>query len=325
MTDKASRPAPTGKRVPGMSGHEAHSHSPQRLPPIASRSKQLSANASYMKVLDSQEYSGFRQGPSNKSFGLGEHQNQSSEHRIIGRALVQEDDPFVSSRQSPAAIQQWRSMLRSTSHDVSMPDYTSSKSAVNTEMSGVIDSRGNFERQVNEANPEEIVDALSPLRREQLLQVLSASTSPASGMGTRPPVNTPLTVVEASNDDVINQASWSVGVAVNTETKLWHEPRQRPRTSSESTSARSTSAPSAGHSKGSDSHQKPRETSVPIPKSHLLPVAPRSQSLNVGRQRSDSTSSKRKRRSASPSIDIAQEDTIRVVIATPTTSATDNE
>ncbi|EXJ64638.1 hypothetical protein A1O7_00975 [Cladophialophora yegresii CBS 114405] len=180
---KVSRLGPIGSRVFGIPGHEAHSHSPQRLPPIASRSKQLSANDKYQKVLDAQNRSSFQAGPSGKGFDLNGLKNVSTEQHIVGRVLLQDDDPFVSSHQSPAAIQQWRAMLRSTSHDVSMPDYTSNKSVFNTEMSGVSVERASFEQQVNEANPYEIVQALSPARREQLFQALIHLLLPTQSFG----------------------------------------------------------------------------------------------------------------------------------------------
>ncbi|KAJ9609010.1 hypothetical protein H2200_006781 [Cladophialophora chaetospira] len=326
MNKRAPRPAPIGTRISGISGHEAHSHSPQRLPPIASRSSELSANARYQKVLDSQYFATLQSDPVASGSGPGVLKGTSSEHPIVGRALLHEDDPFVSSsHQSPAAIQQWRSMLRSTSHDISMPDYVSSKSAVNTEMSGVSMARANFERQVNEANPKEIVDALSPVRREQLLQVLSASNSPSTTLGTRPPMNTPQTDPDTSSNAMLDPAGMSGKTGDASHAKLWQEPRQRPRTSSASTSARSNSATSIDQCKGNDSPRKPRELGAGAGGKQrlVLPVAPRSQSLRVTRQRAASSGAKRKRRSASPLIEIEKQDTIRVVMATPSRSAMD--
>ncbi|OCT44102.1 hypothetical protein CLCR_00592 [Cladophialophora carrionii] len=325
VQQKASRLGPIGSRVFGIPGHEAHSHSPQRLPPIASRSKQLSANDKYQKVLDPQNRSSFQPGPSGKGFDLDGLKNGSREQHLVGRAVFQDDDPFVSSHQSPAAIQQWRSMLRSTSHDVSMPDYTSNKSVFNTEMSGVSVERASFEQQVNEANPDEIVHALSPARREQLFKALSASNSPASGIGTRPPTNTPQLSADFKNTNIAHPAGATGSTLGGAHAKLWQEPRQRPRTCSESTSARSTTEPSIHHGREYISPRKPREMSVPGEASLLLPAAPRSQSLRISRHRSASNGPKRKRRSASPSIDIAEQDTIFVVATTPASSASNEE
>jgi hypothetical protein len=322
---KVSRLGPIGSRVFGIPGHEAHSHSPQRLPPIASRSKQLSASDKYQKVFDPQNHSSFQPGPSGKGSDVAGLKDMATQQPIVGKDLLPDDDPFISSHQSPAAIQQWRSMLRSTSRDVSMPDYTSNRSIFNTEMSGVSVERANFEQQVNEANPDEIVQALSPARREQLFKALSASNSPASGIGTRPPTNTPQLTADFKNTNVVNQAGVDGGALGGVHPKLWQEPRQRPRTCSESTSARSTAEPSIHHSKECTSPRKPREMGVPAGGSHLLPAAPRSQSLRISRQRAASNGPKRKRRSASPSVDVAEPDTIFVMVDTPASSASNEE
>ncbi|KIW72869.1 hypothetical protein PV04_01032 [Phialophora macrospora] len=320
---KVSRLGPIGSRIFGIPGHEAHSHSPQRLPPIASRSKQPSASDKHQKVFEPENHSSFQPGPSGQGSDLVGPKDIATEH-IVSKALLPDDDPFVSSHQSPAAIQQWRSMLRSTSRDVSMPDYTSNKSVFNSEMSGVSVERANFEQRVNEANPEEILQALSPARREQLFKALSASNSPASASGTRPPANTPQLTADFQNTSVVNQAGMNGGALGGVHTKLWQEPRQRPRTCSESTSARSIAEPS-NHSKECTSPRKPREMSVSADGSHLLPVAPRSQSLRISRHRSASNGPKRKRRSASPPVHIAERETILGMVDTPASSASKKE
>jgi hypothetical protein len=58
-------------------------------------------------------------------------------------------------------------------------------SAYSTEMSGVSLPRPEFVKQINRANPAEIIEALSPKRRQDLLQALSASNSPVITAGVR--------------------------------------------------------------------------------------------------------------------------------------------
>ena len=310
MQNKASRLGPIGSRVSGLPGHEAHSHSPRRRPTIASRVKTLSAGDAYQTLLHSRNPSVLEVAHIGKGSSLGKLKNVSPEHRIIGKSMAQEDDPFVSTHQSPAAIQKWRSMLRSSSHDISMTDFNSNKSLVNTEMSGVSATRGNFATQVNDANPEEIADALSPAGREQLLKVLSASNSPASGMGTRPPTNTPQLSADFKDITSVNQAVNKDSALGGVHTKLWRGTRPRLRTWSESTSNRSTSASKKGNSKESNSPAV-REMSLPLGGNQSVAVAPRRQSLKVNRQRS--SSSKRKRRSTSPADGLGS--TVRVPVA----------
>ncbi|OQV03901.1 hypothetical protein CLAIMM_08878 [Cladophialophora immunda] len=223
------RPAPIGSRVPGISGHEAHSHSPQRLPPIASRSKRLSTNENYQELFDTQSYSELQPDPISKVPNVGALKSQSPGRQVPLKLVAQDDDPFASSHQIPTAIQQWRLQLRSSSHDISMPDYTSSKtdrSVVNTEMSGVSIPRANFLRHMNEANPEEILQALSPSRQEELFKALSASHSPATDIGTRPPTNTPQIIDDFTTPRVMH----SGGANDMAIAKIWQEPRQRRRT-----------------------------------------------------------------------------------------------
>ena len=286
-----------GSRVSGIAGipgHEAHSHSPspQRPPPIGSRGEKTSINDSQRKLHDFHKSTAMQTGRLGKGLKYCGLKNSSPEHQFSSKLAVDEDDPFVSSHQSPAAIQQWRLQLRSTSHDMSMPDYTSSKtdrSIYNTEMSGVSVPRADFVKQVNDANPEEIVQALSPSRRDELLKVLSASNSPATGTGTRPPMNTP----QMSTDSVANQDQLDKSPTI----KLWHEPQSRPRTSSGS-SLKSTLEPKPHGVEQYNSPRLLREMSLPIDGMHLRTNGPRSLSLNVGRQRSASNGSKRKRRSS---------------------------
>ncbi|OAL40166.1 2-isopropylmalate synthase [Fonsecaea nubica] len=256
LPSKPSRPGPIGSRVSGISGHEAHSHSPQRLPPIASRSKRLSTNENYQNLLESQKHSEAQLDSVRKVPNVGVLKSQSPESQIPIKLMAQDDDPFTSSHQTPTAIQQWRLQLRSTSHDVSMPDYASSKtdrSVVNTEMSGVSVPRANFLKHMNEANPEEILQALSPARQEQLFKALSASHSPVAGTGTQPPANTPRTTNNFNTPRVMH----SGGANAAATARIWQEPRQRRRTCSLA-SSRSTSEPVAQLIKEQTSPRLPR-------------------------------------------------------------------
>ena len=320
---KASRTGQPGSRLSGVAGHEAHSHSPQRPPPIASRGQNASLNDSYRKALSSQQYDLPRPDCVGKGSSLGELQNVSPEHGVAEKIQMQVEDPFVSAHHSPAAIQHWRSMLRSTSRDVSMPDYSSSKSIFNTEMSGVSATRASFEKQVNEAHPDEIVDALTPLRREQLLKILSASNSPATGLGTRAPTNTPQTSSGSKNCKTDHEDGLVTNVLGPAHARLWREARQRPRRASESASGRSTSEPITNYSKVIDSPPVLQGLNVAVG-GNLAPVAAsRTQSLTFGRQRSTSSGSKRKRQSGSPPP--GTKGAIRVVVDTPTSSASDKQ
>ncbi|KIW35205.1 uncharacterized protein PV07_01915 [Cladophialophora immunda] len=318
------RPAPIGSRVPGISGHEAHSHSPQRLPPIASRSKRLSTNENYQELFDTQSYSELQPDPISKVPNVGALKSQSPGRQVPLKLVAQDDDPFASSHQIPTAIQQWRLQLRSSSHDISMPDYTSSKtdrSVVNTEMSGVSIPRANFLRHMNEANPEEILQALSPSRQEELFKALSASHSPATDIGTRPPTNTPQIIDDFTTPRVMH----SGGANDMAIAKIWQEPRQRRRTCSLA-SSRSTSEPMAQLTKEQTSPRLPRGLVAPTDGKSQLSAASRSLSLGINRQRSASNGSKRKRGSTSPGLGIGKiPDTIQVVVCSSSSSASDGD
>ncbi|KAH0840882.1 hypothetical protein FOPE_06197 [Fonsecaea pedrosoi] len=320
LPNKPSRPGPIGSRVSGISGHEAHSHSPQRLPPIASRSKRLSTNENYQNLLESQKHSEAQLDSVRKVPNVSVLKSQSPESHIPIKLMAQDDDPFISSHQTPTAIQQWRLQLRSTSHDVSMPDYASSKtdrSVVNTEMSGVSVPRANFLKHMNEANPEEILQALSPARQEQLFKALSASHSPLAGIGTQPPANTPQT----TNDFNTPRVMHSGGANDAATARIWQEPRQRRRTCSLA-SSRSTSEPVAQLIKEQTSPRLPQGPSAPAEGKSQLSAAPRSLSLGFNRQRSASNGSKRKRCSTSPGLGLGKiEDTIQVVMSSSSSSS----
>lgn len=269
----------------------------------------------YQKLIDTQHRFAVESNRLSKAAASGGRANGSPEQQVVtAKLVVQEDDPFVCSHQTPAAIQHWRSQLRSTSHDVSMSDYISNKtdhSGFNTEMSEISVAKVNFEKRVNEANPEEIAMALSPSRRQELFKILSASNSPATDVGTRPPTNTP-----QMNADLENKTS------ATTHSKVWQEARVRARTWSES-SSKEHSESNVGQTKDHDSPHHARELKVPTTK---LATGPLSSSLSINRQRSASNGSKRKRQSVSSGSGAeALQDTITVAVATPSTSESDKE
>lgn len=96
-----------------------------------------------------------------------------------------------------SAGNQWRTKSRSNGTDESMPDYLSTGTGhrrTSTDMS-VQWPRRDFQRHMDEAAVDEIVQALSPEKRDELLDALSPIKSSSSGLA--PPANTPKTA-EAS-------------------------------------------------------------------------------------------------------------------------------
>ncbi|OAP57584.1 hypothetical protein AYL99_08322 [Fonsecaea erecta] len=323
-SSKPPRPVPIGSRVSGVSGHEAHSHSPQRLPPIGSRSKRLSLHENYQTSLDAHHHSELQPDSISDVANVGALKNKPTEGQALVKLVAHDDGPFISPHQTPTSIQQWRLQLRSSSHDISMSDYTSSKtdrSVVNTEMSGVSVPRANFMKHMNEANLEEILQALSPSRQEELFKVLSASHSPVSGMGTQPPANTPQITDDFNTARVMQPGGANDSVTA----KVWQEPRQRRRTCSLA-SSRSASEPVAQLIKEHTSPQQPRGLNALLGGKNQLSVAPRSFSLSLNRQRSASNGSKRKRDSISPRLGAGKmQGTIQVVVCSSSSSASEGD
>lgn len=244
------------------------------------------------------------------------------------------EDPFLCPPR--ASMQQWRLQLRSSSHDVPMPDYTSNKtdnSAGCTEMSEVSFPRVNFLKHMHQANPAEIVQALSPARQEELLKALSVSKSPARG--TLPPTNTPCST---SEDNRVQSSADQVCGTLRSQTQTkksepgdkfrdgaWisivHEPerklRQFSEVSSDERSEEAHESVSAGMS--------PKVSSIPSIRPggySLAPPGGRSTSLNTNRQRSVSNPTKRKHGSLSPLVGSGRaKEIIPVVIDSPFTSS----
>ena len=113
---------------------------------------------------------------------------------VSARALTRDEDPFMG---PSSAGTQWRTRTRFNGTDESMPDYLSTGTGhrrTSTDMS-VQWPRRDFQRHMDEAAVDEIVEALSPEKRDELLDALSPVKSSSSGVA--PPTNTPRTA-EAS-------------------------------------------------------------------------------------------------------------------------------
>ncbi|KAJ4551931.1 hypothetical protein HRR78_003497 [Exophiala dermatitidis] len=328
LSKRPSRPAPIGTRLPPITGYEAHSHSPLR-PTNAARSGKPPPSGfdGFQRLLNAQTFSDLQSDPISKAITLGFVEKDSPEHQEPAGKATGSDDPFICPQ--PISTQQWRLQLRSTSYDVSMPDYTSNKtdnSGACTEMSGASFPRANFLKHMNEANPEEIVQALSPDRQEELLKALRASQSPARG--THAPTNTPRSVSDQSRPQSPHLAARTEPsnvikveeVTGRGESNDGQWPRrvgnqeQRRRTYSES-SIRSTCALISDRLKHDASPGSPRQWPGKEGAVSFGPLGAKSLSLNIHRQRSNSNASKRKRGSRSPLMKMGKtQGTIQVIM-----------
>lgn len=327
LSKRPARLGPIGTRLPPVSGHEAHSHSPLRLNTAACSGKPSSSGLDgFQRLLNAQTFSDLQSDPISKGSTFAPTEKESPERRELVGDPTSCEDPFICPQ--PISSQQWRLQLRSTSHDISMPDYNSNKtdnSGMGTEMSGISFPRADFLKHMNEANPEEIVQALSPTRQEELLKVLSTSISPVGG--THAPTNTPRSLSDQSHPQsplVKTGAETSHAVKVDgplarSDTSDNHWPRrlqkreQRRRTYSESSI--STAGP-VNNSVGHDlSPPLPREWIGKEEGATLPLIGTKSLAMNTYRQRSTSNASKRKRGSASPTLPLTKtQAAIQVVI-----------
>lgn len=226
----------------------------------------------------------------------------SPERRSTSEVMPYGDDPFICQRPPAALPQQWRLQLRSSSHDLAMPDYTSNRTDHSgyTDMSGLSFPRANFLKHMNEANPQEIAQALSPTRQEELLKVLSASQSPAGAGGTCPPTNTPLAFSEQDRAQIDAQTVSSF----RSESQTLRKPQQRHRTCSEGSVTNDR-----GSSHSPQEKREKREGAI------LLPLGTKPCSLSISRHRSGSIGSKRKRGSRSPAISTGKgHDLVHIIV-----------
>lgn len=180
------RPPQLSTRVPSVTGHEAHAHSPQRS---AINREDVWTRIATRADQSHKEYP-FRTGVAASSrFG-------SQVLPTTSNALSGTNDPFIAP--APESSLGWRSATRKFSTDESMPDYVShgtDSSRADTDMS-INWPRRDFQRHMDEAAVEEIIEALSPTKKGQLLNALSPSNMSSSGV--QAPVNTPTT-------DLLNQ------------------------------------------------------------------------------------------------------------------------
>ncbi|ETN46139.1 uncharacterized protein HMPREF1541_00323 [Cyphellophora europaea CBS 101466] len=211
-TQSTRQPGPISTRTVSLTGHEAHAHSPQRS--TRSRDDVWARIAS--KVDQPYRAYAFRSGPSADSrFGT-----LPAGHSINVHGLSGPNDPFIAP--GPESSIGWRSVNRKTSTDESMPDYTShgtEYSRAETEMS-ITWPRRDFQKHMDEATVEELIEALSPTKKGQLLYALSPTKSSSSGV--QAPVNTPAaadlnlrsSVAEGTpNEGLANAASGHRGIA----------------------------------------------------------------------------------------------------------------
>ena len=182
---------PNSSQLPGTVGRDAHAHSPRRA------SLQCPPHA--MSFHDTNNFTDRgRTSPSHQTLHpighTGLHQsrwasNDASARNDIDHVLRAQEDPFMGPPLAPAIRGR---QTRSSSHDISMEDYVSSKSThsrAHTEMSGVTYPPKDFGKTMQEAAIEEIIEALSPVKRDQLFRALSPDTE--THAGTEPPNNTP--------------------------------------------------------------------------------------------------------------------------------------
>lgn len=106
-------------------------------------------------------------------------------------ALSGPNDPFFAP--VPESSLGWRSSARKTSTDDTMPDYSSHSTEHSQAYSDMAITwpRRDFQKHMDEAAVDEIVQALSPSKKGQLLTALSPEKSSSSGI--QPPINTPTT------------------------------------------------------------------------------------------------------------------------------------
>ncbi|KIW44504.1 uncharacterized protein PV06_02967 [Exophiala oligosperma] len=309
---RSTRPPPIGSRLPPATAHESHSHSPRRMPGAVALERPSSRDTEpFQNLLNAEAFSDL------KSDSVTKPSLLTATRKVSPTSSAEYEDPFL----GPAgSTRHWRMRMRSSSHDIPMFDYSSNYSGAPTEMSGLSFPKANFLKHMREANPEEIVEALSPVRKERLLEVLSASQSPARGPN--PPTNSPCETVHGgrahSPIDKLTTLVASSGEASfsgDVEEEFWSKALQK-RESSEGLGSRNSRGGPKDKSSKINSSSKPTPTSSETARrSSLAPLEGRSSSLRISRQRSMSNASKRKRASLSPSIKISTPgSTIHVVI-----------
>ncbi len=327
VSKRSMRPPPIGSRLPPVPGHEAHSHSPRRTAGAINGGRPSSEEMeAFQKLLNVQTFSDLQSDPINRSAAFTALRKFSPESR---ESSADCEDPFLSA--APVSTRQCRAQLRSSSHDIPMLDYTSNNSGAPTEMSGLSFPGADFLKHMNEANPQEIIQALSPERKEQLFKALGKSQNTAHG--TQPPTNTPRKIMDRSRVHLL--ADQTVAAPSTREQSnivgeigadMWVRDLQKhensERHSSDCSSLGSQGEKDRKHSKIDISPKRPQASNDTGRRSSLVLAEVRSSSVCITRQRSISNASKRKRQSLSPSITIGTPvSKVPVVIDSPSTAS----
>lgn len=203
------RLGPISTRLSSNTAYDAHAHSPQR-----SASTHHGAIIQTESAHENNGMSTSRFNPQGDAFGTNEGTYLRGQ---TPKVCNSGDDPFMGPSSSSAY--RWRGKIQSKTTDNTMPDYDANEvghSRTSTEMSGVSWPRRDFQRHMDEAAIDEIIHALSPEKKGQLMEALSPEGTSSSGL--QPPANTPMTAdaskgvspeVETSNDIAIktNQSS----------------------------------------------------------------------------------------------------------------------
>lgn len=185
-----SRPAPISSRLPTspILNHQLHSHSPSKPSTVKADSRpRTNSYDGFQRRLNAHVSLDPSARPSNGFMGKTGSPFGAEFSRL--RALASED-PFVGPQ--PIATRVLKAGLRRSSQDVSMPDYGTGRAEHNrshTSMSGVDYPRDDFVKHMMQANPREIVQALSPARQAQLMKELWVGNTP--GHGIHAPTNSP--------------------------------------------------------------------------------------------------------------------------------------
>lgn len=166
-----------------MSGRDSfdfHAHSPQRT---------ISTHAGYVQIGHASGSTAARR--TLLGDGLSTLPSAPTPPVHSTTALSNGDDPFMG---PSSAVSRWQGQTRSGSTDETMPDYASGAAPhrrTSTDMSGVSWPRRDFQRHMDEAAIDEIIEALSPEKRDRLKEMLSPDQSSSSGL--HAPSNTPRT------------------------------------------------------------------------------------------------------------------------------------
>lgn len=189
------RTIPISSRVPTspIPNHDLHAHSPSK-PSETRTDLRPSTNSceNLRRMLNSQTSSGLRSTQRATTNTVGK---DDSPFHVVFPPMnsTGSEDPFIGPQ--PIATRAIRAGIRRNSQDISMPDYGIGRAEHNrshTSMSGVDYPRDDFVKHMVQANPREIVQALSPAQQEQLMRELWMERTPE--LGTHAPTNSPRSI-----------------------------------------------------------------------------------------------------------------------------------